>query len=224
VKEIKNILLVEDFSDSAKGIIERLSGLTKYQLNVDWVSNCDLAYSKLSQKHNYHLLITDLQINSEDQHYTIETGEDLIIKLKKLANCPKIIVYSMIDQAAILDLIINIQEVDGYIIKGRRSLEELTNSLPLIFLDSTYYSKKVKTTLNKYRDTFQISKLDRIILKHLYLGYKINELPELLSKKGYKATSQATIENHIRNLKDYFDAKTTIQLVAITKEKKVFMA
>ena len=53
---------------------------------------------------------------------------------------------------------------------------------------------------------------------------KINELPTLLTKEGFKSTSQATIENRIKDLKDYFDAKTTIQLVAIAKEKRVFMA
>ena len=223
MKKTRNILLLEDFSDSAKGVIDKLSEVTACQLNVDWVTNCDLAYKKLARKHNYDLLITDMQINSENEHYDIETGEDLIVKLKKLTNYPKIVVYSMVDQPAVLDLLVNNLEVDGYIIKGRRSLEELVSSLPLIFLDSTYYSKKVKTTLHKWQNTLQTSRLDRAILRFLYQGYKINQLPELLSKKGYKSTSQATIENSIRDLKDYFNAKTTMQLVAIAKDKKAFV-
>ncbi|PHR72544.1 MAG: hypothetical protein COA67_04670 [Lutibacter sp.] len=223
LKQKKNILLVEDFSDSAKGVIARLHDIPEYELSIDWVDNCDDAFEKLNQKHNYDLLITDLQINTEDKKYTIETGEDLLIKIKKLDNNPKIIVYSMIDQPVILDLIINEIVVDGYIIKGRKSLDELAFSLHLIFLGSSHFSKNVNETLIKYRDALHIDKLNRNILRYLYKGYKINELSSLLTKKGFKATSQATIENRIKDLKDYFDAKTTIQLVAIAKEKKVFM-
>lgn len=224
MKQKKSILLVEDFSDSAKGIISRLHEIPEYDLSIDWVDNCDDAFEKLSQKHNYDLLITDLQINPEDKKYTIETGEDLLIQVKKLENHPKTMVYSMVDQPVILDLIINDIKVDGYIIKGRKSLDELAFSLHLIFLGSTHFSKSVNETLIKYRDALHIDKLNRNILRYLYKGYKINELPNLLAKEGFKSASQATIENRIKDLKDYFDAKTTIQLVAIAKEKKVFMA
>lgn len=223
MKEKKHILLVEDFSDSAKGVIDKLDEIESYNLTIDWVDNCDDAYKKLNQTHTYDLLITDLQINSENKKYEIETGEDLLIQIKKLANHPKIIVYSMVNQPATLDLIVNDIGVDGYIVKGRKSLEELALSLHLVFIGSTHFSKCVNSTLTKYRDALQISRLDRNILRLLYEGNKVNELPELLSKKGFKATSQATIENHIKNLKDYFEAKTTIQLVALAKEKKVFV-
>lgn len=223
LKQKKNILLVEDFSDSAKGVIDKLNEIVAYNFTIDWVDNCDDAYKKLNTNHNYDLLITDLQINSEEKKYLIQTGEDLLIQIKKLANQPKIIVYSMVNQPATLDLVVNGIGVDGYIVKGRKSLEELALSLHLVFLGSTHYSKCVNTTLTKYRDALQISRLDRNILRYLYRGYRVKELPVLLTKEGFKATSQATIENHIKNLKDYFEAKTTIQLVALAKEKKVFI-
>lgn len=223
MKQNKNILLVEDFSDSAKGIIDRLQEIETYNFKIDWVDNCDAAFKKLNQNHNYDLLITDLQINEEENTYTIETGEDLLIKIKKLDQKLKLMVYSMIDQPAILDLVVNQIEVDSYILKGRKSLDELAFCLPLIFLDNTYFSKKVQTTLHKYKDALHINKLDRNILKFLYKGYKINELPLLLSQKGFKATSQSTLEGRLKLLREYFDAKNTIQLVAIAKEKKIFL-
>jgi len=65
--------------------------------------------------------------------------------------------------------------------------------------------------------------MDRAILRKLFKGAKIKQLPQLLKNDGFVACGQATIENRIRDLKDYFDAKTTLQLVAIAKEKKVFM-
>ncbi len=220
----KNILLIEDSSGEANGIIHRLNENKDYDLNVIWKDNCDDALVSCEDK-NIDLIIVDLNFKKEDKVMVIEDGEDFIIKLrKKFKSPPPVIVYTMIQQPVTLDLLINVIGVDAYIVKGRKSLEELSHCLNLLLIGGQYISKEVKHILERNKNAMNITRLDRAILRKLFKGAKIKELPELLKNDGFNSCGLATIENRIKDLKDYFDAKTTLQLVALAKEKRVFLA
>ncbi len=216
------ILLLEDESSVALGIITRLKQNQDYVMVIDWVDNCDDAFKALQEK-EYAVFISDLSIEDDEKQFKIKSGEDLIIRVKKLPNRPKIVVYSMYSQAITLDLIINNIGVEGYVIKGRNGLNDLALSLPLILSGNYFYSKKVHEKLQKFKETLKIDRLDRSILRYLYRGHIIKNLPRLLKEDGFKATSQASIENRIKMMKDYFCAQTTTQLVAIAREKNAFI-
>lgn len=220
----KHILLVEDSSGEAKGIITRLSEIKEYDVTVKWIDNCDEALKICISESQFDLIIMDLHYKDEDDtSFEIEEGDDLIIQLRKCYKSPPpIVVYSMIKQPVTLDLLVNNIGVDGYIIKGRRSLDELAYSLNLIFIGGHYISKEVKDVINKNKRALSIDRMDRAILRKLFKGFKINELPALLKKDGFSSCGQATVENRIKDLKEYFQAKTTLQLVALAKEKQVF--
>lgn len=220
--EKKHILLLEDSSGEAKGIMQRLSEIQEYDINVTWIDTCDEALETCT-KTSFDLVIVDLHYKDEGLDTTIEDGEDFIIQLRKtVKNAPPVVVYSMIQQPVTLDLLVNVIGVDAYIVKGRRSLDELAYSLNLILIGGQYISKEVKQILERNKNAMNITRMDRAILRKLYQGAKINQLPDLLKKDGFTSCGQATIENRIKDLKEYFEASTTLQLVALAKEKKVF--
>lgn len=225
MNKTKNILLVEDSSGEAKGIISRLEEITEFNAIIVWAKTCDEALSKCETTVAVDAIIVDLQYTQEEGFESeIEYGEDLIIQIRKcFKSPPPIIVYTMTNKSVIIDLLVNSVGVDGYIIKGRNSLDELAYALTLIFIGGQYISKKARQIMIKDKNALEITRMDRAILRKLFKGAKINQLPDLLKKDGFSACGQATIENRIRDLKDYFDAKTTLQLVAIAKEKQVFM-
>lgn len=224
MSKFKNILLVEDSSGEAKGIRTRISEITEFRINVNWIDNCDEALRFCKEEEEINMIIVDLHYKKEDQsNPKIENGEDFIIQMRKcFKSPPPIMVYSMIDQPATLDLLVNSIGVEGYIIKGRKSLDELAFALNLILIGEQYISKEARQILKKNKNALDITRMDRAILRKLYNGLQIKQLPKQLKDDGFTSCGQATIENRIRDLKDYFDAKTTLQLVAIAKEKKVF--
>ena len=225
MSKTKNILLVEDSSGEAKGICTRLSEISEFTISTTWIDTCDKALRACKEEKPIDLIIVDLHYKEEDQFTPeIENGEDFIIQMRKcFKSPPPIVVYSMINQPVTIDLLVNSIGVDGYIVKGRKSLDELAFALNLIFIGEQYISKEVRQIINKNKNALDITRMDRAILRKLFKGAQIKQLPELLKDEGFTSCGQATIENRIRDLKDYFDAKTTLQLVAIAKEKKVFV-
>ncbi len=225
MSKTKKVLLVEDSSGEAKGICTRLSEISEFTINATWIDTCDKALKVCKKEDLIDLIIVDLHYKKESQlSQEIENGEDFIIQIRKcFKSPPPIVVYSMINQPVIIDLLVNSIGVDGYIIKGRKSLDELAFALNLIFIGGQYISKEVRQIMDANKDALDISRMDRAILRKLFKGAQIKQLPELLKNDGFTACGQATIENRIRDLKDYFNAKTTLQLVAIAKEKKIFI-
>lgn len=222
----KNILLVEDSSGEAKGISSRICEISEFDITVYWRDTCDKALEFCKQEESIDLIIVDLHYKKEEGLISrIENGEDFIIQMRKcFTSPPPVMIYSMIDQPVIIDLLVNSIGVDGYVIKGRKSLDKLAYALNLMFIGEQYISKEVRQILKKSKNALSITRMDRAILRKLYNGSQIKQLPKQLKDDGFTACGQATIENRLRDLKDYFDAKTTLQLVAIAKEKKVFMS
>ncbi|MEZ4817715.1 MAG: response regulator [Flavobacteriaceae bacterium] len=214
-------MLVEDNSGDTRGILERLLDIKEYDWDIETVDTPERALNICKQK-DFDLVVTDLHF--KDHNGEIKDGEELLIKLKKLDRNFKIIVYSMLNQPGILDFIINSLKINAYIIKGRKSLEELAMCLGLVFMGNEYISKEALDILRKNKDAMLMDRMNRSILRHLYRGKKVNELPNLLKKDGFSSCSQASVEIRIKEMRDYFDVTSTIQLVAIAKERKVFIA
>lgn len=226
MKEQKHIVLVEDSSGEAKGICTHLEEILDLDVKITWLDTCDKALRFCKREKTIDLIIVDLHYRPEGfiTANTIENGEDLVIQVRKHCDpAPPIIVYSMIDQPVTVDLLVKSIGVDGYIIKGRESLDELASAIIPVLKGGLFISKEARQIIEKNKNALDITRMDRAIFRKLYQGAQIKQLPELLRKDGFTSCGQATIENRIRELKDYFDAKTTLQLVALAKEKKVFM-
>ena len=68
------------------------------------------------------------------------------------------------------------------------------------------------TTLNELND------YDILVLQELANGTSLDEMEHFLKLHDIKPNSKSYIEKRVSKLKDIFKAKTTIQLIAITKD------
>lgn len=220
------ILIAEDIDALASGIISKLKSSASFSFDITKVDTCDEAIEKIKEAAHttpFDLAFIDLHFKKGKTKQHIDSGEDLLVQIKKLNLNIKIIVYSIINHPATVDFIVNHMAVDGYITKGRKSLNEILPAVMLILDDQHYFSKEILDIIRQNKNALTITRSDRIMLKSLYLGHRITELPEILKAAGIKVYSHPTVEKRIKLLREHFNAKTNIQMVALAKEKGYFL-
>lgn len=219
----KKILIAEDFQDTNKGIVNALES----RLQIDFMQEelyCDKAYNRFKVAHEkgepYELLITDLTFNENHVPRRLISGKQLIDAVRAIDKDIKVIVNSMIDNPAEINPLFSEQEINGYVCKGRNSLNDLINAIQEVYQNRTFVSPQLN--LNTSNSVFEMDKYDLMILKDLADGYTKKEISEKLKKQNISPNSESTIDKKVSKLFDEFGAKNTHHLIAkLIKQGKI---
>jgi two-component system capsular synthesis response regulator RcsB len=211
----KKILIAEDFQDTNKGIVHALEA----NLQIDIIQEelyCDKAYNRFKTAFDkgepYELLISDLTFKESHVDRRLTSGVALIKAIRSIDKNIKIIVNSMIDNPTEINALFKDQKINGYVCKGRNSLNELLEGIQEVYQNRTFVSPQLN--LNSSNSVFEMDKYDIMILKDLAEGLTKKEISEKLKKLNISPNSESTIDKKVSKLFDEFGAKNTHHLIA----------
>jgi two-component system capsular synthesis response regulator RcsB len=216
----KKVIIAEDFDSINLGIEQALRdlGIVHFQHS----KYCDDAFLKIRKanldQEPYDLLISDLSFKEDYREVKIASGDELIQQVRTQQPNIKIIAYSVEDKSYRIKSLFENAGVDGFVLKGRNSIEELKKAIDLVAnTDQKYISPEIASLIQE-KNNYEIDDLDILILKHLSVGTPQDNITETFKELGIKPNSKSTIEKRISKLKDFFKANTTIHLISITKD------
>ncbi len=165
----KKTLVAEDFDSINLGIQQVLKDLdiTDFQHS----KYCDEAFLKIraaiKEGVAYDLLISDLSFKADHRDSKITNGDELIKLVRELQPNIKIIAYSVEDKKYRIKALFDNSKIDGYVLKGRNSIEELKKAINMLTTsDQKYISPEIASVLQE-KSNYEIDDLDISILKHL---------------------------------------------------------
>lgn len=211
----KKVLVAEDFQDTHKGIVNALEN----RLHIETIQEelyCDTAYNRCRSAYEngqgYDLLITDLTFKESHLDRRLASGQELIAAVRKMDAHIKVIVNSMIDRPMEINALFKEQQINGYVCKGRNSLNELVEAIQEVYQNRTYVSPQLN--LNAASSVFELDTYDLMILKDLADGFTKKEISQKLKKGNILPNSESTIDKKVSRLFDEFGAKNTHHLIA----------
>ncbi|WP_340063488.1 DNA-binding response regulator [Ascidiimonas aurantiaca] len=211
----KKILIAEDFQDTNKGIVEALRKRLHIQ-NIQEELYCDKAFNRFKlaskTKEPFDLLITDLFFKESYMKRKLTSGKALIKAIRSITPHIKVIVNSMIDDPAQINLLFAEQKINGYVCKGRNSLTELVHAIENVHQNKTYMSPQI--SLSTTTNVLELDPYDLMILKELAEGLTKKEISKKFKKQNITPNSESTIDKKVGKLFDAFGAKNTHHLIA----------
>jgi two-component system, NarL family, captular synthesis response regulator RcsB len=215
----KKVLIAEDFDSINIALIQTLESIGVQEIHH--AKYCDDALLKLKKalhdNEPYDLLISDLSFETDYRTVIIPSGEELIAATRKLMPELPILVYTVEDKPFVIKTLVEDLKINAFVHKGRNSISQLKTAMETNLFNGKFISQNViqlinDSTLNDLGD------YDVIVLQELSNGVSLDEMEQLLKLKNITPNSKSYIEKRISKLKDIFKAKTTIQLIAITKD------
>lgn len=216
----KKVIIAEDLDTINLGIQQVLK-----DLNIDDFQHskfCDEAFLKIrsaiNQNQPYDLLISDLSFKTDHRKAEITTGDELVQKVRTLQPDIKIIAYSVEDKSYRIKSLFDQAGINGFVLKGLNSIEELKKAINLIATsDNKYISPEVASALQD-KNNYEIDDVDIKILKYLSAGSSQDEIIDIFKNSDIKPNSKSAVEKRLSKLKDFFKANNTVHLVSITKD------
>ncbi|MFX0556107.1 response regulator [Maribacter sp. CXY002] len=216
----QKVLVVEDLDSIGFGIAQMLKQETAIK-EVQQSLYCDDAVIKFlrAQRDNtpFDLLITDLSFKADHRESKINSGDELVKKLKLIQPGLKAVVYSVEDRSIKVKSLFNNHKIDGYVVKGRKGFKYLLEAIHTISKDETYTSPDLSGFMSR-KEVFEIEDYDIELLKQLSNGLNQKEIASLFQKKNIQPSGISSIEKRLNLLKLELNAKNVIQLVAMGKD------
>ena len=215
----KKILIAEDLGWNTKKIEQQL--LEKGAEEIVITEYCDDAYLKflkaLKDEKPYDLIIADLSFEQDHREQILKSGSDLITKIRTHSSTVKIIVFSMEERLLRIRTLFEDQNIDAYVFKSRKSLEDLNSSLKAVLLNKIFISPQVAAALDK-RQSLDIENYDILLLKKLSKGCSNKEISDEFKKNEVNPSSVSSIEKRLNRLRILFKANNAVHLVAVVKD------
>lgn len=215
----KKVLINDDHDAILNNIAEIL---VEFKVEtIDKSQYCDEAFLKIKKASldaaDYDLLITDLSFKPDHRSTDLESGEDLIARIRTDFPDLPIIVYSMKDQLQKVRLLIKTYSINGYVCKDRKGSLELADAIVSVSQGDVYVSPQVRRALSP-KTQLEIDDFDITLLRLLSKGLSQEDISGHLKTNGISPSSLSTIEKRLNKLKSQFRANNAIHLVAITKD------
>ncbi len=214
------VLIADDIDFNDLGAAQILQELDV--LEIQYAKYCDEALLKIKKAQldgsPFQLLISDLSFKADHQLNKLNSGEELIVAVKK--QCPdiKVIVFSIEDRAHRIKLLFDELNIDGYVIKGRNTIYDLKRAIQKSYNNEPENISPELLYLLHDKTTSEIDNYDVQLIKYLSIGISQENIETEFKKEGISPNSKSSIEKHINKLKIYFKANNTVHLVAIAKD------
>jgi DNA-binding NarL/FixJ family response regulator len=216
------VMVAEDIDSINIGVISLLQKLEVNEMNH--VAYCDEAFLKakraLQNNEPYELLICDLSFKEDHRDEKITSGQALIAALKKEQPDLKVIVYSIEDHPQTVKSLWESGLISGYVCKDRKGLTELEEAIKEVFKNNSYLSPQLERIFTK-KNLFTLGDFEIRLLTDLANGLTQDEIEQRFKTSGVIPSSKSSIEKRIKELKEEFQANTTIHLVTILKDLRL---
>lgn len=213
----KKALIVEDHEVRNLGVVNTLSELQIQ--NYDFVSYCDDALQKIKTAADqvpYDLLITDLSFDKDHIVQKINSGQELITEVRKIHPNLKIIAFSIEKRPKVIDDLFKIQEINGFVSKGRNDGKDLKNTIKKVLKNEIVIPQEI---LNSIRNTsFNFTEYDVTLIELLAKGWKQNQIEEYFKKNNITPDSKSAIEKRLNELRENLNAKNNIEMIVMCKD------
>lgn len=216
----QKVITTDDLDSNNIAVVQTLQELPIS--NIQYAHYCDDAYIKikkaLQDQEPFDLLISDLSFKADHRNEKLQSGEELIKAVKKLQPNIKILVFSIEDKTHRVKSLIENEGINGYVLKGRNSLNELKKAILNIYQnDSVYLCPELNHVLQN-KSLLEIETYDIELLKSLSKGFTLDEIAKFFSENGIIPHGTSSIEKRINKLKIFFKANNNVHLIAIAKD------
>lgn len=213
----KKVLIAEDHEVRNLGVVNTLAELQIQ--NFDFVSYCDDALQKIktaADQTPYDLLITDLSFDKDHIVQKINSGQELITEVRKIHPNLKIIAFSIEKRPKVIADLFKIQEINGFVSKGRNDGKDLKNTIKKVLKNETVIPQEI---LNSIRNTsFNFTEYDVTLIELLAKGWKQNQIEEYFKKNNITPDSKSAIEKRLNELRENLNAKNNIEMIVMCKD------
>lgn len=218
----KKVLVVEDSEGMNIGVSSVLGQLGVGEMI--YTQYCDEAFLKAKRAaldgEPFDLLVSDLSFQTDHRNEKLRSGQELIQALRKEQPNLKTIVFSVEDHPRVVRELWEQQQAEGYVCKGRKGLTELKEAVGEVRNGKKYLSPKLASVLNS-KNLVTIQDYDIQLLTRLTNGLTQDEIEQEFKKEGIHPSSKSSIEKRLKELKEEFNANTTIHLVTILKDLRL---
>lgn len=217
----KKVIIAEDFDSINLAVMQVLSELGVTEIHH--AKYCDDAQLKIKKalldNQPFDLLISDLSFKSDYRAVQLVGGDDLIKWVREAQPDLKIIVHSVEDKKFHINSLFENFNIDGFVIKGRRSIKQLKTAIKNLYDNSDYkYISPEMEYILQDKTIKEIDDYDIQLIKQLSVGVPQEKMDEKFKELGITPNSKSTIEKRVSKLKDYFKANNTVHLIAIAKD------
>ena len=197
-----NVLMVDDHLPIIEGYKSILSfNPYGYNLNTVAAYNCEAAYFIITEKLKpiaFDIVLVDVTL-PPFQEKNIESGEDLVVLVKKHLPGTKIIMLTSHTESLVIYRILTECQPDGLLVKSDFLSEEFLIAFDTVVKGGKYYSTTVKNQQNEIISSVKtLDSYNRQIIMLLSQGVKTKNFHEYIN------LSTSAIEKRKAVIKDYF--------------------
>ena len=132
----------------------------------------------------------------------------------------KILVFSGESKLAIIDHLFKDLEINAYVRKARRDVDELKNAFNAIRENKKYISQALRQSI-KENNTHEFSEYDITLISLLAKGALQKDIPNYLEQLEMKPSGLSSVEKRLNLIKESFGFTKNEQLIAFCKDMGV---
>ena len=218
----KKVLVAEDLDSISFAVENVLQGLGVPE--IIHAQYCDEAYLKakkaLAMNDPFDLLICDLSFKADHREEKITSGKELAAALRQEDPQLKILINSIEDHPQVVRELWDSGNIDGYVCKERKGMEELKTAILELAAAGSYHSPKLEAAFQK-RNLFLLTDYEVRLINYIADGLSQEEIGQKFKAANFKANSKSSIEKKLKELRENFNANTTPQLIGILKDLRL---
>lgn len=218
----KKVLIVEDLDSITKAVTDVLEDLEITEINH--ALYCDEALLKVKRAAQdgapFDLVICDLSFKSDHRIQKLNSGEELVAVLRPEFPDLKIIVNSIEDHPQTVRNLFNNSKINAYVCKDRQGMRYLEAAIQAVAAGKNYISPQVEEVMKQEKPA-RLSEHEMLLLNHLANGLTQEDIMRKFEEEGRKPRSRSSIEKHLRELREEFNAQTTAHLISILKDLRL---
>lgn len=215
----KKVLVAEDMDSINHAVASVLKEMSIEE--VDHAQYCDKAYlmakKAIMEKKPFDLLICDLSFKADHREEKISGGKALIALVKKEDPNIKILVNTIEDHPHTVQSLWDSGNIDGYVCKDRKGMQELREAILSLQLGEMYNSPRIEKAL-KQENLFVLNDFEINLLSYIANGLTQDEIHSKLKQRNISPSSKSAIEKRLKELREEFGANTTAHLIGIVKD------
>lgn len=214
----KNVLIAEDHESANISVQKTLHDFGVR--HTDYVYYCDDALKRIKKSPTgeaYDLLITDLYFDDDGQVQQLAGGAELIAAARKIQPDLKVLVFSAEGKAAVIDMLFNELNINGYVRKARSDAQELRSALERIAQNKRHFPVHLRNIV-KQKNTYDFTEFDITILSLLSGGMLQKDIPAYLQQNEIKPSGLSSVEKRLNRMKEVLEFNKNEQLVAFCKD------
>jgi DNA-binding NarL/FixJ family response regulator len=214
------ILIADDHQLIIEGILSYIKDIDN--LDIETTNSCDDAYAKIKvalTETPFQILFTDLSFDNATENSRIDSGENLIKKLKQEEIPIKVgVITGHSETNRVFNVIQNLNP-NAYLLKGKCNTSELTFAIQKMMTDEVYYTHEIhQKLLKRALIDIQMDEVAIQILKELPKHPKISNLEGIITKDDGSLLKIRSIENKLAKLRTDLQANNNTDLVLKAKE------